>query len=147
MRQYCLTCRQSQRKRTHSHKYARNTQAWTNHTAIGGVDKSRCQGHEFALNAVWPSSRVCKLLSSNYNKSLFWSISDDTFQNVILHPNHSILTSLKYLILHKYVPIIIESCKNEHPSEKQNCTLISIFQWQPIQLIRVKSQVNILFVP
>ena len=66
MRRYCLTCRQSQHKRTHSQKYARNTRARTNHTAVRRVDKSRSQGHGFALNAIWPSAHVRKLLSSNY---------------------------------------------------------------------------------
>ena len=61
MHQYCLTCRQSQRKRTHSHKYAQ-----TNRTAAHCVDMSRCQGHEFALNAVGLSACIRKLLSSNY---------------------------------------------------------------------------------
>ena len=55
-------------KRKHSHKYARNTRAWTNYTAIHHVDKSRCQGHEFAPNAVWLSAQVRKFLSSNYKQ-------------------------------------------------------------------------------
>ena len=49
-RQYCLTRRQSQRKRIHSHNYAQNIRVWTNNTAECRVDKSR-QGHEFTLKA------------------------------------------------------------------------------------------------
>ena len=71
-RRYCLTHRQSQRKRTHSHKYAQNTRAWINHTAVRRVDnKSCCQGHKFALNAVWLSACIPKFLSSNYRSQIY----------------------------------------------------------------------------
>ena len=69
-RQYWLTRRLSQRKRTNSRKYARNaryTRTWTNHTAVRRVDKSCCQGNEFTLNAVRLLARLRKLLSSDFN--------------------------------------------------------------------------------
>ena len=34
------------------------------------VNKSHCQGHEFAQNAVWLSAHVRKLLSSNYTSNI-----------------------------------------------------------------------------
>ena len=38
-------------------------QTWTKHTAVLRVDKSLCQGHQFALNA---AACLHKLFSSNY---------------------------------------------------------------------------------
>ena len=61
----CLTCRQSQHTRTHSHKCARPKRVWTKYTAVHCSDIWFCQSHEFALDAVWLWASIHKFISSN----------------------------------------------------------------------------------
>ena len=55
------TCRQSQRKRTHSHKYARPMRVWTNHTALRRTDKWCCQ----VMSSHW-MQYDCEHVFTNY---------------------------------------------------------------------------------